>query len=239
MSYRTLATRHGCIWYHPERVAEPTPALFDPRAWQTAARVTPAGAGRGAAWFISDGARELVLRGYRRGGAVGRLVHDWYLFTGARRTRPAREWRMLVFLESRDLPAPRPVAAQYVRSGLVYRADMLTERLAGTRSLSEHLVRRPLDAAHWRDIGHTVRMFHDAGVWHADLNAHNILLGADGRTYLIDFDRARLRSPGTWRQANLDRLARSLRKLAAQTAPFHFTGAEWEALLAGYGSPDW
>lgn len=236
MPYRSIATPHGRIWYHPDRVREPAPELFDPERWRQGGCAKRADSGRGAAWIVGDGERRWVLRGYRRGGVPGRLIEDWYLYSGESRTRPAREWRVLAFLEAHDLPAPRPVAARYQRRGLIYRADILTEHLGGTRALSARLAERPLEQPGWRAIGHTIRMFHNAGVCHADLNAHNILLGPRGRVYLIDFDRARRRAPGAWRQRNLQRLARSLEKLSAERAPFHFRPPDWEALLAGYGT---
>ena len=65
----------------------------------------------------------------------------------------------------------------------------------------------------WEDAGQLVARFHRAGVDHADLNAHNILFDAQGRGWMIDFDRAQLRIPATpWREGNLQRLQRSLRK---------------------------
>lgn len=236
MTTESIQTAQGRIWYHKERVEAPEPALFDPEAWRQKAEVAETDGGRGASWFIDDGARRLVLRSYRRGGLVGRLIHDWYWYTGERRTRPAREWRMLRFLEQQDLPAPRPVAARYVRNGPVYRADMLTERLPHTRPLSAALCDEPLADRAWRDVGHTIRVFHNAGVCHADLNAHNILIGAGGRVYLIDFDRASRRRAGSWQQRNLARLARSLSKLAAERHPFHFRRSDWDELVKGYGS---
>ncbi len=55
--------------------------------------------------------------------------------------------------------------------------------------------------------------FHRAGLDHADLNAHNILFDAQGRGWMIDLDQSQLRIPATrWRNANLQRLLRSLRK---------------------------
>lgn len=226
----------GWIWYEPERVDTPDGRLFDPEAWRGEAQVMRAGRGRGAAWFIDLSAeRRYVLRGYRRGGMVARLVDDRYLYTGSERTRPAREIRLLEHLERLDLPAPRPVAARYRRSGFTYRADILTERLPGTRTLSQCLEAGALSEDTWRSIGRCIRRFHDAGICHADLNAHNILLDEDGRVFLIDFDRGRLRTPGPWREANLKRLARSLDKLAARP-PFRYTPADWQALAAGYGN---
>ena len=71
-----------------------------------------------------------------------------------------------------------------------------------------------MDDARWAAIGRCLRRFHDAGVQHADLNAHNIMLGEQGEVWVLDFDRGRLRHPGAWRERVLDRLARSLAKIS-------------------------
>ena len=95
------------------------------------------------------------------------------------------------------------------------------------------MLAEPLAPAAWHAIGSCVRRFHDAGVCHADLNAHNVLLDADGGVHLVDFDRGSIRAPGAWRTANLARLERSLAKLAgAETA--RGGALERAALRAGY-----
>ena len=67
--------------------------------------------------------------------------------------------------------------------------------------------------APWEAVGQLVARFHRAGLEHADLNAHNLLFDGQGRGWMIDFDRSRLRIPASgWREANLLRLQRSLRK---------------------------
>jgi 3-deoxy-D-manno-octulosonic acid kinase len=86
----------------------------------------------------------------------------------------------------------------------------------------------------WRKLGRLLRRFHDAGLDHADLNAHNILRDAGSGFWLIDFDQGRLRSQGGWREGNLRRLLRSLRKLRRQSPRFCWTEADWAALQAGY-----
>ena len=86
-----------------------------------------------------------------------------------------------------------------------------------------------------------IRRFHDHGVWHADLNANNVLIDNENRLYLIDFDRGRLRQAAPqWQQANLDRLKRSLLKLQSKTESFYFAESDWQTLLGGYSlvTPD-
>ena len=41
----------------------------------------------------------------------------------------------------------------------------------------------------WEPVAAAIVRMHRAGVWHADLNAFNILIGGEGRVWLIDFDR--------------------------------------------------
>ena len=91
-----------------------------------------------------------------------------------------------------------------------------------------------LDNALATEVGALVARFHRAGVWHADLNAHNVLV-TSGALYLIDFDRGRLRKPAPrWCRANLRRLRRSLLKLGAGTDPAAFEQNVWGPLVARY-----
>ena len=71
--------------------------------------------------------------------------------------------------------------------------------------------------APWEAAGQLVARFHRAGLDHADLNAHNLLFNAQGKGWMIDFDQCQLRIPATaWRQANLQRLQRSLLKVRGE-----------------------
>jgi 3-deoxy-D-manno-octulosonic acid kinase len=215
-------------------------ALFDPTFWAARGEVSPTAGGRGAAWFIDCGEDHWVLRHSRRGGLLAPLTGDRYVWMGESRVRTFAEWRLLHALTSRDLPVPKPVAACYQRSGLIYRCDLITERIRHARPLSEALADRALPQDVWIEVGAVIARLHRAGADHADLNAHNVLCGFGvanaGSISVIDFDRGRLRKPGAWQQSNLSRLKRSLTKVSQALPPDRFAPREWAWLEAGYGA---
>ena len=172
------------------------------------------------------------LSRYRRGGLVARFLDDYYLWTGLERTRPWREWRLLDYLYKEGFPVPRPVAAYVSRSGIGYRGDLITELIPDAHSLASALADSRIELLPWQAIGACIRRFHDAGIYHADLNAHNILLDNRNKIYLLDFDRGERRTPGVlWQEANLGRLLRSLRKFIAQSV---IESTAWNEFLQGY-----
>lgn len=210
-------------------------AWFDVEHWGRQGALATQAGGRGGVAMIHTPAGECVLRHYRRGGMVAALMGDRYLWTGADRTRGFREFRLLRDMARLHLPVPPVVAARYRRDGLYYRADLITRRLAETQTLTECAEQGRLDAELAQEVGALVARFHRAGVWHADLNAHNVLISPSG-LYLVDFDRGRMRSPGQgWRIANLKRLRRSLFKIgaAAEGEPT-FDRLIWTPLMYGY-----
>jgi 3-deoxy-D-manno-octulosonic acid kinase len=213
-------------------------ALFAPEFWAANGEIVPANSGRGSAWFIHSGPSHWVLRHYRRGGYAARLSSDRYLYLGESRVRAFAEFRLLATLVRRGLPVPIPVAARYVRAGLTYRCDLIMQRLSDARPVSNWLASTALCEEAWRAVGATIARLHHAGVDHADLNAHNILIDERGAVSVIDFDRGRLhaRGGGAWAARNLDRLRRSLEKIARPPAQDRFSSRAWESLLAGYSS---
>lgn len=221
------------ILFDAELIDDPSPALFDPSSYEQENILTNTVEGRGSNFFISSGNHAWVLRHYRRGGLVGKVNRDRYLIAGASRSRPWREWRLLALLHGEGFPVPRPVAAHYLPGLLTYRADLITEELPGVTPLSAYLSLHALSPELWGSLGKMLRRFHLRGVFHADLNAHNIMLGPEEFS-LLDFDRGELRSSGRWQQANLERLHRSLIKLKSQRAGFAFGTTEWLHLLHGY-----
>jgi len=225
----------GAMLYDASRAGNAEATWFDPKWWSGRARVRQSQEGRGGVCFIDGEGRRLVLRHYHRGGWIARLAADTYRWQGEARTRSFVEWHMLHLMRRAGLPVPVPIAASYQRTGRYgYCADLLTEQIPDAQSLATLLRAGSVPLTHWIALGRCLRRFHDDGVFHADLNAHNVLFGEATEVWLVDFDRSRLRKPGLWCDDNLVRLRRSIEKITAPLPPVHFSDADWDSLLRGY-----
>jgi 3-deoxy-D-manno-octulosonic acid kinase len=234
-----LSLPRGRILYDAARLRKPAAELFSRAYWVPRDAVTEVAGGRGSVLFLragehaAAGTQDWVMRHYRRGGLIAKFSADAYVWLGERRTRCFAEWRLLAELRRLELPVPAPVAACYERSGWLYRADLITERLPSTQTLAQSLVAGALSEQQWQSVGRTIARFHAHGVHHADLNANNILLGVDGQTYVLDFDRGRIEARGAWEERVLARLRRSLDKLKMQRDGVVFSDTQWRWLEQG------
>jgi 3-deoxy-D-manno-octulosonic acid kinase len=220
--------------YDGSRVSNLNVSWFDPKHWEARGEIEGAGRGRGFAHYINCDGRQFVLRHYRRGGLIAHISRDRYIWRNEDASRPFAEWQLTYRLHRAGLPVPAPLAARYQHDGLTYTGDIITERLSTVGTLAECLATGALSILTWIGIGRCIRRFHDLGVCHADLNAHNLLLNEDAKVYMIDFDRCQLRKAGLWADGNLVRLRRSLEKVAFALPRDRFGEADWHGLLDGY-----
>jgi 3-deoxy-D-manno-octulosonic acid kinase len=141
--------------------------------------------------------------------------------------RAYAEVRVLDHLRRTGLRVPEPLGAAYWREGslLFYRNAILVARIAGAQALAGRLDRSDPAA-----VAQAIAAMHVAGVWHADLNAYNILFDTDDHVWLIDFDRAHMGVvSGAQARKNLLRLRRSLVKVAGARA-----AQWWDQLDSAY-----
>ena len=226
------------IIYDDTHTALPDAKYFDIAYWRSQQALEDIAVGRGNTWFLNAPFGPVVLRHYLRGGWAARVSRDRYFFTSIDNSRPFREFQILAAMLELDLPVPKPVAALCRHKGLMSSGALLTGTIAGAQTLADFLPGggsfNENTVVPWVNIGKCIRRFHNAGVWHADLNARNILLDSSSQVYLIDFDRARLTpSRAVNGEGNLNRLKRSLRKLWP-TSHSQTLQPAWDQIKAGY-----
>ncbi|MFK7742425.1 MAG: lipopolysaccharide kinase InaA family protein [Planctomycetota bacterium] len=154
--------------------------------------------GRGGVGLLEVGGRELVVRPYRRGGALGSLLDDRY----TKPVRARRELEVLHKLQCEGVPVVQPIAAVARRRGAFWRLRLCTERLVDADPAPAFFARYPdRRRASAEVLGVVVRLAFAAGLRHPDLHPDNVLCrpvdGDSGatkvRSVLVDLDRAELR----------------------------------------------
>ena len=233
--FAVSATAAGGSWYQREVFGHSGQPSFTPAYWQQQQAVIGQSQGRNTAWFIRHNQHRFVLRHYYRGGLIGKLIKDKFSYRAVLHSRAMQEFALLRQLRRYQLPVPRPLAAHYQRTAWHYRSDLIIELIADSRDLAGLLGSgESLSCGQWQQLGALIGRFHQCGVYHSDLNCHNILLDSRGDFWLIDFDKCGLRSPGSWQQANLARLQRSLLKERTLQSQFGWQPQQWQWLLQGY-----
>ena len=165
--------------------------------------------------------RRVVVRHSHHGGLLGRLQGDLFLPP----TRAPYELLISHLLAGLGVRTPLVVAiAVYPVRRIFRRSDVVSLELPG-RDLGKALRDSP-DADVRRgwltSIAALIRSLTNVGAWHPDLNVGNVLLVESGPSvwdaYVLDIDRLQFAPPSdpTVRDANLDRLERSIRKLRAR-----------------------
>ena len=211
---------------------------FNPEFWREQPGFAATAGGRGGSCLIEIDGRKAVLRRYRRGGFVGNLCSDQYLWLGQARSRPWREWDILEQARAAGLPAPEPLAACTNRSLLWYRAALVTAFIDDTEMMTQKLRRQPLARKSWYELGTLIKRMHSAGIRHADLTSDNILIDSRDRFYLVDFDKAsNMPRLDDWQWQPLYRFQRALDKRHRQQA-LDYGPEDWQAFMDGYQSSE-
>lgn len=223
---KTVQLDSQTIWYDETLLKEDPKQVFDVEFWQNAGKVIGSAQGRGTTWFVQTETIEAAFRHYRRGGLFGKLVEDSYLFSCWEKTRSYQEFQLLNTLIEAGVNVPRPIAARAVKSGVTYKADLLSEKIPNARDLVSILMEKPLPAEMYQKIGLEIRKMHDAQVNHTDLNIHNILIDEQDKVWIIDFDKCYQQSGNDWKQSNLDRLKRSFEKEVKKRS-IHWYEVDW------------
>jgi 3-deoxy-D-manno-octulosonic acid kinase len=228
-----LSIKNQKIWFDEELLSVDPTSCFDPNYWHSENNIIGSATGRGTTWFVKLESVKGALRHYRRGGLFGKLVSDNYLFSSWEKTRSFQEFNLLKHLQREGVNVPKPIAARAVKTGLTYRADILSELVPHASDLVDILMVRELSEQEYLTIGKQIRAMHDAGVNHTDLNIHNLLLDDKGLVWIIDFDKCALGATETTKQANLERLLRSFEKERIKRS-IRWNKKSWQVILNGY-----
>lgn len=188
--------------------------------------------GRGPLLRFPCGGDWGLVRPCRRGGVMRYFLKDAYFL----HNRPLREFQLHVQAFERGLAVPEPLGVLWERHGLWFRGALATREIPAI-NLREFLRNAEDDAeATLKACGRLVREMHSLGIFHADLQLANLLVG-ESRIYLVDFDKARIKPELSRleRSRNLLRLRRSMEKHGVARSRF-------QVLLEGYGLealPEW
>ncbi|WP_299085010.1 3-deoxy-D-manno-octulosonic acid kinase [uncultured Paraglaciecola sp.] len=221
------------ILFDTNHFSTATPTLFSGEYWQTKGAITGQAQGRGTTYFFQHNNDEYVLRHYRRGGLIGKVLNDQYLYTGLAQSRAWQEFKLLQYMQSLGLACPTPAAASLNRNALYYRADIISTRIPNALDLHHILLERSLTADVWQTIGQAIAKFHHHQIYHHDLNIHNIMLDAKHKAWLIDFDKCGVKQGDNWKTSNMARLKRSFEK-EQQLTNNHWEIADWQLLMSAY-----
>jgi 3-deoxy-D-manno-octulosonic acid kinase len=216
--FTTIRAPHGVLYLRNDLALE-APSIL--KRLGEVDRASDAGAGNRRGGFRLDINRQLTLfvRRARRGGVMRLLNRDIYF---GWRPRPLRELATAAEAMRRAIPIAEPLGALIEPLALgFYRGAMITRALAGM-TLWEFL--QTDDDAYVRShvleqARRAISTMHRGGLFHADLNLHNLLVTRLGESFaiaILDLDQARLYPPPLkpklcWQ--NLRRLVRSARKL--------------------------
>jgi 3-deoxy-D-manno-octulosonic acid kinase len=138
-------------------------------------------------------------------------------------------------MKTLDLNCPTPIAAMLDKTGLYYQADIISTKIPYAQDLYHLLLEKSLTADVWQKIGQAIAEFHNQQIYHHDLNIHNIMLDAENRVWLIDFDKCAIKQGNNWKESNIARLKRSFEK-EKRLRNIQWQLPNWKILMSAYNA---
>ena len=139
-----------------------------------------------SALIVSALKRDLFLKRYKVRGIKEGLKYSFIP------SKAQREWVMARLAVSRGIPTPLPFAVGEARKwGVLKEAFLITQAISVSLPLIELVQESEKDDYIWC-AARLIKMVHEAGLFHQDLHAGNILVQRDeGQLYLIDLHRCK------------------------------------------------
>jgi serine/threonine protein kinase len=169
----TLLQQHGTLYEAAMRL--PQVANLQGRAVNVVADFG------GSAW---------VVRHYRRGGSVMKVLEDRYLRIGS--ARVLHELQVSEAARERGIPTPQFMAGAWYDHGIFRRCDIATSYIPRSSDLAQIIFEQATargDAV--LRSAQLIRIIIKLGLLHRDLNLKNILIARSG-AYIVDLDRCTL-----------------------------------------------
>ncbi len=134
-----------------------------------------------------EGIGSVVIKYYRRGGAIRYLIKQRYLKCG--KTRCQIEFELLQKVRSLGINAPEPVAFAY-RGRLLYKCWLVTREIQHHQTLVQ-ISRSNEERSRMvmKEVIKQVATLIKNNIYHADLHPGNIIVDNQNHVYLIDFDK--------------------------------------------------
>ena len=114
--------------------------------------ITGQAIGRSTTYFFQHNKNEYVLRHYRRGGLIGKVLSDQYMYTGIEKSRAWQEFKLLLRMKNMDLNCPTPIASD-VEEDAYYQADIILKKISSAKDLHHILLANSLSADVWKKLG--------------------------------------------------------------------------------------
>ncbi len=232
---KKIQNKKQTIWYDDSILSDSPEHCCDPEYWQQQNKIIGSAQGRGTTWFVALDKMDAALRHYRRGGLLGKIIKDHYIFTGWEKNRSYQEFQLLNTLIEADVNVPKPIAARVVKRTFCYQADLLSQKIPKARDLVAILQEESLSKEIYQKIGIEIGKMHAAQVNHTDLNIHNILIDDLDNVWIIDFDKCYQQDGSDWKESNLSRLSRSFHK-ELNKRQIKWSEDEWQHLISGYNT---